>query len=38
MKEIVSRISFVKERLRNNEIKLVGGYHDLATGNVSFYI
>lgn len=38
MKEIVERSPIIKELLANNDVKLVGGYHDLATGNVSFDI
>jgi carbonic anhydrase len=38
MKEIVERSPIIKEMLEKNEINLVGGYHDLSSGNVSFDI
>jgi len=38
MKEIVERSPIIKEMLEKNEIKLVGGFHDLSTGQVSFDI
>ena len=36
MKEIVERSPILKEMLEKKEIRLIGGYHDLATGEVSF--
>jgi carbonic anhydrase len=38
MKEIVERSPIIKEMLEKNEIKLVGGLHELSTGQVSFDI
>ena len=38
IKEIVERSPILNDMAKNNEIKLVGGYHDLATGKVSFDI
>lgn len=38
MKEIVERSPIINEMIKNNEIKIVGGYHDLLTGKVSFDI
>ena len=38
MKEIVERSSIIKEMLDKKEIKLIGGYHELSTGEVSFDI
>ena len=38
MKEIVERSPILNDMANNNEIKLVGGFHDLATGKVSFDI
>ena len=38
MKEIVERSPIIKEMLDKNEIKLIGGYHELSTGEVSFDI
>ncbi len=38
MKEIVERSPIVKEMLDNNQIKLIGGYHELSTGEVLFDI
>lgn len=38
MKEIVERSPIIKEMLENNEIKIVGGLHELSTGQVSFDI
>ncbi len=36
MKEISERSTIIKEMLDNNEIMLVGGIHELSTGQVSF--
>lgn len=38
IKEIVERSPIIKEMLDKKEIKLIGGYHDLFTGKVSFDI
>jgi len=38
MKEIVERSPIIKELLEKNEISIVGGYHDLLTGEVFFNI
>ena len=38
MKDIVERSSIIKEMLDNNEIALIGGYHELSTGEVNFNI
>ena len=38
MKEIVERSPIIKEMLEKNEIKLIGGYHELSTGEVNFDI
>ena len=38
MKEIIERSPLIKEMLENKEIKLVGGYHELANGVVTFDI
>lgn len=37
MKSIIERSPILKEMLLNNEIKLVGGIHQLSTGEVTFY-
>ncbi len=37
-KEIIERSPIIRDMLVNNEIKLVGGFHDLATGKVTFDI
>jgi carbonic anhydrase len=34
---IIERSPILKEMLENGEIKLVGGIHELATGEVKFY-
>lgn len=38
MKEIVERSPIIKDMLEGDEIALVGGFHDLASGEVSFDI
>lgn len=38
MKEIVERSPIIKEMLESNEIKIVGGFHELSSGTVSFDI
>jgi carbonic anhydrase len=38
MKDIVERSPIIKEMLEENEIKLIGGYHELSTGKVIFNI
>lgn len=38
MKEITERSTIIKEMLDNGEIKLVGGIHELSSGQVSFDI
>lgn len=38
IKEIVERSPILKEMLEKNEIKLIGGFHELSTGQVSFDI
>ena len=38
MKEIVERSPIIKELLEDKQINLIGGYHDLQTGKVSFDI
>ncbi|GAA6135733.1 carbonic anhydrase family protein [Oceaniserpentilla sp. 4NH20-0058] len=37
MKNIMQRSPILKEMMENNEIMLVGGMHDIATGEVTFY-
>lgn len=36
MKDIVERSPIIKEMLENNEISIIGGYHELSTGKVTF--
>jgi carbonic anhydrase len=36
MKDIVERSPIIKEMLDNKEIGLIGGYHELSTGEVTF--
>ena len=38
MEEIITRSPILKEMDEKNEIKIIGGYHDLQTGKVSFEI
>ena len=38
MKDIVERSPIIKEMLENKEISLIGGYHELSSGEVSFNI
>lgn len=38
MHDIVERSPIIKEMLANSEIKIVGGFHDLASGEVNFDI
>lgn len=38
IREIVERSPIIKEMSEKGEIKLIGGYHDLSTGRVSFDI
>lgn len=38
MKEIVERSPIIKELLADKKIKLIGGYHNISTGNVTFDI
>lgn len=38
IEDIQARSSIIKEMVDNNEVKIVGGYHDLSTGKVNFDI
>ena len=37
VKSIMERSPILKEMIENEEIKIVGGTHDIATGNVTFF-
>jgi carbonic anhydrase len=38
MKEVKEKSPIIKEMLDNNEIKIIGGFHDISTGKVAFDI